>query len=524
MLEGAAPPPVSESEQGQGLEMITKSNSDGRHVLQSIHRVMNRTQHKLLIVSCDMPSHVYASAKLARVYATAGHEVTVATPEGFAIAKMKSLVEAVPEIRCVSVGKTATVNQINQRPITDPFSYRTLFRAMRNPFPEAVAIANMITFQHEGLYEPLCDLIRRGNFTVIIPMHSVSAVVCDAFESVRADAKLLIFSSMPYDPATYLPPRQTWRLPRSLSTFLHVSAYSSRRAKNILVHWQHQFWKALDTWMTARAWKKSEGIVNACRQKRGLEPISNGYIGYQRKYPSLVVGGIVPFVDESFPISPMVTVVGTLDDATDEREPVEGELKEWLSQAESGIVYVGYGTGTKLNENEAVITTGHLFQSLQEGAESSRRILFALRVSEQKRLRSAFDQAFGSSPSAEGDEHLEYMEGRFRIQANVPQASLLNSGQVNVFVSHMGMGGFIEGSQAGVPFVCCPSGCDQYFNAARAVDAGIGILVGHDLWNLSECVQDALRSKSMRERSQHIARELHEFDGKGRAEEALEKR
>lgn len=470
-----------------------------------------------------MPSHLYAAAKLAHVYSLADHCVTVAAPEGSACNKMQSLVKDVPQIKCVPAGKTTTVNQMNQRPITNALSYRTFFRAIRNPFPEAIAINHIITAEHEGLFEPLRDLIGSGQYDVVIPMHSVSAVVCDAFESLKTDSKLLIFSSMPYDPATYLPAKETWHLPRSLPSFPHVSTYSSKPSKNIFVYWKHQFWKWLDTWMTQRAWKKAQGIVNTCRQRRGLEPISYGYIGYQRKYPSLVIGGIFLFIDESFPISPSVTVVGTLDDAHDRRIPVEGELQEWLSRAESGIVYIGFGTGTKLNEEEISQATGHLLQTLRNGMEHPPHLLFALRASEQKRLRKAIDQAFDSTPSSESDQHLEYMDGLFRIQDSVPQATLLNSGKVLVFVSHMGMGGFTEGSQAGVPFVCCPSGCDQYFNTARAIDAGIGVEVGRDFEDLGACVLDTLQNKSRQDRAKHISLKLHEFDGKRQAEEALKK-
>lgn len=436
--------------------------------------------------------------------------------------KMNSLVEDIKEVRRVSSGKTGTLNQINQRTITNPYSYHTILKALRHPFPDAYAIAKMITIEHDGMYDSIRDLIRIGAFDVVIPIHSVSPVVCDAVESLESSAKVLIFSSTPYDPATYLPPSQTWNLTRALSTFPHVSAYSSRRPENILVGWHHQFWKWLDTWFTQRAWDRSGVLVNEYREKRGLEPIAGGYIGYQRRYPSLVVGGVPPFLDESYPISPQVTVVGTLDDIDDAREPIDEDLNHWLNQAESRIVYIGFGTGTKLNENEAANATGHLYRSLLEQFGEPVRFLFALRGLEQERLRKVFDFAFGSQPSSESKRKLEYMNGHFRIQDNVPQAALLDSGKVNVFVSHMGMGGFTEGSQGGVPFVCCPSGCDQFFNTARAIDAGIGVRVSAGFADLSDRVMEVLQNKSMQERSKDVAHELQHFDGKEQAQQALE--
>ena len=187
-----------------------------------------------------------------------------------------------------------------------------------------------------------------------------------------------------------------------------------------------------------------------------------------------------------------VTVVGTLDASTTPKNDFTEDLQQWLDKhAHNGIVYAGFGTGTVLSDKEAAAVTGRLVH--YKNGSSLPPILFALRASEQQRLRAVMDQAVGSSPTSQSATHVEYLNGRLRIQDNVPQAALLKSEHVKVFISHMGMGGFVEGVQGGVPFVAYPSGCDQWFNAQRAVDAGIAVQAPFGMDGLGSIVETVLR-------------------------------
>lgn len=101
------------------------------------------TPRKILVVTCDLPSHPYAAAKLAKVLAGAGHQVTLAAPQGAAYDRIVS--ETINcnyhNITCKKVGSvTPTTKHINERPVVNPHSYKTLLQAIWNPFP----IANVL--------------------------------------------------------------------------------------------------------------------------------------------------------------------------------------------------------------------------------------------------------------------------------------------------------------------------------------------------------------------------------------------
>ena len=115
------------------------------------------------------------------------------------------------------------------------------------------------------------------------------------------------------------------------------------------------------------------------------------------------------------------------------------------------------------------------------------------------------DESIDSSPTSEGKDFLEYGNGTLRIESTVPQAEILESGKVDVFISHMGFGGFSEGVRAGVLFIAYPSGCDQWYNAKRAVEAGIALEPGKNMDRLGEAVSEVLCNDEIHERAQHLA-------------------
>jgi UDP:flavonoid glycosyltransferase YjiC (YdhE family) len=98
---------------------------------------------------------------------------------------------------------------------------------------------------------------------------------------------------------------------------------------------------------------------------------------------------------------------------------------------------------------------------------------------------------------------------------------LLKSPQVGLFISHMGMGGFVEGVAAEVPFLCYPSGLDQYYNTQRAIEAGIAERIDN-LDRLAEQVERVLDNQSMKDQSQHVAKAFRAFRGEGRALSAID--
>lgn len=490
-----------------------------------------QNKKKILVITGDLPSHPYAAAKLGKVLATR-HDVTLASPEGPAYDRIVSETSQYPQIKCITVGPIAPCKQqFNVRPVVDPSSWKTLWRTFLQPFfPLAQMVVQQLFDRQDGMYQPIKQEIETGAFDVVIPIHCTSITVCDAVESLSKTTsktpKIIIFSALPYDPAFYLGEREAWYMPRSLTTFPHVATYSSNRPTSIVQRLVQSCWQLLDAYLTARAWRRSARYNNARRAQRGLPPLKDGWRGYFQTYPVLSFGGVAPFMDSSVSkVAPNVTVVGTLDGDDEKPTSIERDLQTWLDRqatCEQGIIYTGFGTGTVLSDTEAAAITGGLMHYSNKIKGTLPPVLFALRASEQKRLRSVFDKAMGASPTSESETHLEYFNGLLRIQDNVPQAALLKSGLVKVFISHMGMGGFVEGVKGGVPFVAYPSGCDQWFNAQRAVDAGIAVRAPMGLRNIGGVVETVLKDDDMAQLARSASKLLKEVGGEERAMELVE--
>ena len=260
----------------------------------------------------------------------------------------------------------------------------------------------------------------------------------------------------------------------------------------------------LDTYHAERAWKRAGKRNDKRRAQRGLPPVYEGNRYYWRSYPVLSLGGIEPYVAENnHIIADNVTVIGSIKSTTTSDL---NRLNDWFTRVDK-IIYASFGTGTQLSVIEAK-NLAKLALSL-EGTRYS--LLLSLQKNEQERLRGVFDEVMGSK-ARDGGGILEYHDGKFRIDNDVPQENLLLSSKVEVFVSHMGMGAFIEGVSGGVRFVSYPAGCDQWFNQERVNDAGIALRAHPQLRDLDATVFEAIGNESMKERSRLFALKAANFD------------
>ena len=213
-----------------------------------------------------------------------------------------------------------------------------------------------------------------------------------------------------------------------------------------------------------------------------------------------------PFVTKGTEIAENVTVVGSLKSKA---QVDKSRLDDWMTRsgASDNIIYVCFGTGTMLQSDE-VTNLAKMVLALQ----GKYHILFALRKDEQERYQHIFDNVFGTKPTFQtGDGVVEYNNGKFRIDSDVPQESLLQSGKVKLFISHMGFGGYTEAINGGVPIVAYPSGCDQWYNAKRAVEAGVALAAHPKMKGLAATVMDVLEDDSFKARAEQLASEAKLF-------------
>jgi hypothetical protein len=128
---------------------------------------------------------------------------------------------------------------------------------------------------------------------------------------------------------------------------------------------------------------------------------------------------------------------GSLDEA----------VSTWIAQRDQPTVYVTLGT--------VFNTTLPLFQTILDGLEGL-TVNVIVTVGE------------GNDPAALGVQPANVLVERF-----IPQAALLP--HCRLLISHAGSGAMLGALAAGVPMLAVPQGADQFYNAERIANAGLGL-------------------------------------------------
>jgi len=493
---------------------------------------------RVLLMTSSMPSHVFIAAKLARALAHAGHHVDLAAPLGKPTAVALEEMKDESNVTVVAIGEESKNKPPSERPVEDPSSMSTLIKS----FSKTTALYKMLMALHnevqESLYEPLLarllDPTTRPH--VAIGTHSMLSTVSDAAE--KAGLPSLYLVGMPYDPALAAGLKGTsYLIPRPLVALPHTSLYPAVAPPGF-AGLRQRFFMWLDAWLMKRAVRVS-GILDftaELRARRGLPPLPSDDTvtlfeasGFPPPNVSVIAMGGPPFISATHPVPPRYTLVGALEDDTTTGDGLEVEderLRRWLDRAPSQpTVLLAFGTGVELSEAEASM----LAIGLRELARHGVRMILSLRASEQKAHLSTFAKTMGEPSwvseacSADGAVTAEYLGGALRVQPRVPQRALLQSGRIQLFLTHCGFGSLAEAFAAGVPMLAYPSGLDQPFNANRAVEAGAARLAPKGLRGLSDAVVDALADVSLREGAIRARATLRRLKGASKAVEAVER-
>jgi len=87
-------------------------------------------------------------------------------------------------------------------------------------------------------------------------------------------------------------------------------------------------------------------------------------------------------------------------------------------------------------------------------------------------------------------EELGDIPANFEVHAWVPQLAVVK--QADAFITHAGMGGTQEGLWAGTPMIAVPQATDQFTNADRIVELGVGVRLDTEQATV-EALRDALQ-------------------------------
>ncbi|GMR47764.1 hypothetical protein PMAYCL1PPCAC_17959 [Pristionchus mayeri] len=107
-------------------------------------------------------------------------------------------------------------------------------------------------------------------------------------------------------------------------------------------------------------------------------------------------------------------------------------------------------------------------------------------------------------------------DSNVKLHKWLPLNRLLASGDVDLFVSHMGIGSMTEAAYSGVPFVSIPIFVDQHYNYVCAKRLGIAKVVdkaslAKSPSTLSVAIQKALKEGDMKENSERLKKKLKGF-------------
>lgn len=223
---------------------------------------------------------------------------------------------------------------------------------------------------------------------------------------------------------------------------------------------------------------------------------------HQKKLPSPWEGHPI-IVGTSFgielprPLPAHIHMVGPIFSKT--MQPLSDSLRDWLeADSETLVIYMAFGTLVTLNAWQA--------RELVEGLTASGiKVLWSLPESQRSLLPKVPDS--------------------FRIEAFVPQQSVLAHPRVMAFVSHCGMNGINEALYYGKPILALPFFGDQHYNAARLVDLGVALKLNKISFDHSEVrrkLHQILEHQSYRDHATQISTALKQTNGLEKGIEVIE--
>ncbi|MER7013924.1 macrolide family glycosyltransferase [Saccharopolyspora sp. NPDC000359] len=111
----------------------------------------------------------------------------------------------------------------------------------------------------------------------------------------------------------------------------------------------------------------------------------------------------------------------------------------------------------------------------------------------------------------------------FEVHRWIPQLRALS--RASAFITHAGMGGTMEGLHHGVPLIAVPQAVDQFMNAARIEELGLGVQLDGATATpeqLRAALAEVTSDEGIRTRVADMRREIEEAGGLARAVEIVE--
>jgi len=183
------------------------------------------------------------------------------------------------------------------------------------------------------------------------------------------------------------------------------------------------------------------------------EPIP--HVDDMMKATALVINGGNPLLaDGARPVMPKTLLAGMMNCKPQNLEPLPVDLKNWVEDAEHGVVLVSFGTVVQSSFNPYF--------------EAKRKVLLSVFGRLKQRVIWKWDTSMPDAPN------------NTLVSSWVPQQSLLAHDNVRLFITHGGVSSFQETICHQTPIVGIPFIVDQFLNVDEATRKHIGVYVNFD--------------------------------------------
>ncbi len=236
-------------------------------------------------------------------------------------------------------------------------------------------------------------------------------------------------------------------------------------------------------------------------RKLGISPKANSVFA-KTEEAQIILCNSVKGLDFPIPLPEKLHMVGTIVPPLPEAEPDAG-LSAWLDAHES-IVYMGFGTVTRLNRVEVAALV-----EVARRLDGRHHVLWKLPEEQQSLLPPAHQ-----------------LPANLRVESWLPsQFDVLAHPHVTVFVNHGGGNAFHEGLYFGKPLVIRPLWVDCYDQAVRGEWSGVSLTVDQpatiDPADLIDKITRVLADPAFGERARHFRRLQLEAGGRTKAADLI---
>ncbi|CAF1144648.1 unnamed protein product [Didymodactylos carnosus] len=150
-------------------------------------------------------------------------------------------------------------------------------------------------------------------------------------------------------------------------------------------------------------------------------------------------------------------------------DDVDNALTKWMkSKPVRSVVYGAFGSTSVIPHDRMYNLISGLAAFLLEADGSSLLLVFR---------STNYDTFQAVLKELDNDEFTDVLNNDKRVRIEngfVQQKWILQQGSVKVFLSHCGMGSCLEALHCGKPILCMPFNMDQFANAMRIEDLGVG--------------------------------------------------